>query len=198
MINLQGMKNMTLSEEVYLKLKNDVNTMAISANAFLNEQQLAEHYGISKAPIRAALHRLCLEGILLSYPRKGYVVVTLSDAEFKHAQNMRVLNECYAVELVAEKVTKEQLQELRILAGKENGVQGNMDFHMALAQLSGNRFLMEIIDRMLCAVTRTLNKLYSFDESQAIYSQRHIEIVDALIASDVERAKELLRDDILR
>ena len=69
---------------------------------------------------------------------------------------------------------------------------------MALAQLSGNRFLMEIMDRMLCAVTRTLNKLYLFDEGQAIYSQKHIEIVDALIASDVERAKELLQDDILR
>ncbi len=189
---------MTLSEEVYLKLKNDVNTMAISANTFLNEQQLAEHYGISKAPIRAALHRLCLEGILLSYPRKGYVVVTLSDAEFKHAQNMRVLNEGYALELVAAKATKEQLQKLRALAEQDTGVQGNMDFHMALAQLSGNRFLTEIIDRMLCAVTRTLNKLYSFDKSQSMYSQKHTEIVDALIDSDVERAKELLREDILR
>lgn len=189
---------MTLSEEIYLKLKNDVNTMVISTNEFLNEQQLAEHYGVSKAPIRAALHRLCLEGILLSYPRKGYVVATLSDSEFKHAQNMRVLNEGYAIELVCANATREQLQQLRNLAERETGVHGNMEFHLALAQLSGNRFLLETIDRMLCAVTRTLNKLYSFDRNQTGFSQIHIAIVDALLDSDLERAKKLLAEDILR
>lgn len=189
---------MTLSEEIYLKLKNDINTMVVSANEFLNEQQLAEAYGVSKAPIRAALHRLCLEGILLSYPRKGYVVATLSDTEFKDAQTMRVLNEGYAIELVCANATEEQLRELRRLAETETGVRGNMAFHLALAQLSGNRFLWETIDRMLCAVTRTLNKLYSFDREKTAFCQTHRGIVDALLEADADRAKQLLMEDIMR
>lgn len=188
---------MTLSEKVYLNIKEDVNTLVFRTNEFLNEQQLAERYDVSKAPIRAALHRLCLEGILISYPRKGYIIVTLSDADFQQAQNMRVLNEGYAAELICANASQEQLEHLRQIAEEGESVRSNMDFHLALGQFSGNRFLLETIGRLLCAVTRTLN-MYHFDSDKSTFQPLHIAIADALLERNAQKAKKLLQEDILR
>ena len=186
---------MTLSEEVYMKIKEDVNTLAIRANEFLNEQQLAEQYGVSKAPIRSALHRLCQEGILVSYPRKGYVVKTLSEAEYLQAQNMRVLNESYALELLHSRASREQLLKLREVAASGQGVRDNTAFHLAIADAAGNRFLYETVEHLLCAVTRTMYTCFPGD--QVTFRDSHIGIVDALLAGNLELAKKRLTEDIL-
>ena len=48
----------------------------------LNESKLVEHFGVSKAPVREALVRLCSEGVLKIIPRYGYVVVNLTYLSF--------------------------------------------------------------------------------------------------------------------
>lgn len=188
---------MTLSEEVYLKIREDVNTLAFGANEFLNEQRLAERYQVSKAPVRSALHRLCMEGILISYPRKGYVIHTLSDAEFQQAQALRVVNESYALELISQRAGREQLLDLRRTAGEGNTVRDNNNFHLALGRLSENGFLLDVIERLLCAVTRTLN-MYTFDSGSNDFQTAHINIADALLEGELALAKLRLREDILR
>lgn len=184
---------MTLSEEVYQKLKEDINTLVIKTNDFLNEQQLAEQYGVSKAPVRSALHRLCVEGILVSYPRKGYVIVLLNDSEFQQAQSLRAVNEGYAAELVCAGAKQEELLELKTIAQTSDSVRDNMKFHLTLAKLSGNVFLYETVDRLLCAVTRTLNT-YVFGTKQYPLRQSHTAIADALLERDAQKAKALNDD----
>lgn len=188
---------MTLSEEVYLKIREDVNTLTFEANEFLNEQQLAERYRVSKAPIRGALHRLCMEGVLVSYPRKGYLIHTLDDEQFRQAQELRVVNESYALELIHQGAERGQLLELRRIAGEGSSVRDNNNFHLALGRFSGNRFLLNVIERLLCAVTRTLN-MYTFDSSANNFQASHLRIVDALLEGDLDLAKLRLREDIHR
>ncbi len=188
---------MTLSQEVYLKIKDDVNTLAIKSNEFLNEQQLAEKYGVSKAPIRAALHRLCSEGILVSYPRKGYMVATLNDADFRSVQQIRVINECYCLELVLRNATRQQLLELRSQIATSHTMKDNLDFHLVLARLSGNRYLYSLVEQTLHMVTRTVWS-YLRSEERANFRESHLAILDALLTGDLALAKALMAADIQR
>lgn len=188
---------MTLSEKVYLKIREDVNTLVFSGNEFLNEKALAERYGVSKAPVRAALHRLCMENILISYPRKGYLIVTLTDAQFQQAQQLRVLNECYALELLSAGANRESFLELRELAAQGEGAKGNMDFHLALGRLTNNRFVEDVIRNLLCAVTRTLS-IHLFGQSITSFRTAHLAVVDSLLDGNLEAAKQYLTVDILQ
>lgn len=186
----------TLSETTYQRLKDEINTLVLSANEFLNEQQLAQRYGISKAPIRSALHRLCMEGILVSYPRKGYLIVTLNEDEFQQVQALRTHNECFALDLLARHASPQQLNRLMEIASGGRSAKDNLEFHTTLGRMTGNRFLEDIIEKLLSQVTRTFS-MHSFNEEINTFAPRHAAIVAALIEGDVEKAKCTLRADII-
>ena len=47
----------------------------------LTEGSLVEKFGVSKAPVREALVKLCSEGVLKSVPRYGYIIVRLNERD---------------------------------------------------------------------------------------------------------------------
>ena len=57
----------------------------------LNEKRLMELFGVSKAPVREALIKLCSEGVLRSVPRFGYMVIRMNDQDIRDILRMRVL-----------------------------------------------------------------------------------------------------------
>lgn len=90
----------TLSDKVYRAIKDDINNFRLNPDEFIVEREMAERYGVSKAPVREALHRLCREGRLISYPRKGYLIVSLNEMEFYQTQQLRLINEGFAVRIL--------------------------------------------------------------------------------------------------
>ena len=76
----ESLKNM-----VYQAILNGIFTDEYKPNQIINEQELVQKFGCSKTPIREALVTLCNEGILHSFPRFGYQVVSVSREE---AQNI--------------------------------------------------------------------------------------------------------------
>ena len=76
----ESLKNM-----VYQAILNGIFTDEYKPNQIINEQELVQKFGCSKTPIREALVTLCNEGILRSFPRFGYQVVSVSREE---AQNI--------------------------------------------------------------------------------------------------------------
>ena len=73
---------MTLTQRVYEQLREDIYMLEWNEYEFLTESALAEKYQVSKAPIREALYRLCQEGMMESYPRKGYRIRIISAEEY--------------------------------------------------------------------------------------------------------------------
>lgn len=59
----------------------------------LNEKRLMELFGVSKAPVREALIKLCSEGVLRNVPRFGYMVIRMNEQDIRDALRMRVLLE---------------------------------------------------------------------------------------------------------
>jgi DNA-binding GntR family transcriptional regulator len=184
----------TLSDKVYDAVKEDINNARLSSDAFLVESQVAKRYGVSKAPVREALHRLCREGRLISYPRKGYLIVSLSETEFFQTQQLRLVNEGFAVKYLVNNSSKEDIKILREFAQK-NDISGNRDFHSKLAELTGNNFLKEIVTHLLDVSIRTLN-VKSSSESGEMLKNYHFELIDSIVKHDEEKALEYLKMDL--
>ncbi|MDF2672398.1 MAG: transcriptional regulator [Clostridiales bacterium] len=186
---------MTLSEKVYCEIKRDLNSLAFSSNEFINENAMAERYGVSKAPVREALHRLCREGILISYPRKGYLIATLSEKEYKQIQHLRYVNECVVLEILAEKATKERILAILQSTAEETDVMRNTSFHQNLANATDNKVLAEIVEKLLGMVSRNLTLLYSLKKGISVVNY-HKEITRALMEKDIDLAKAYLKKDL--
>ena len=76
------------------------------------EIQLAEKLGVSRTPIREAIRKLELEGLVLMIPRKGAEVAKISEKSLKDVLEVRRSLEELAIELACQRMTDTDLQEL--------------------------------------------------------------------------------------
>ena len=183
-----------LSEKIYRKVKSEIDNGIIDGRSFLSESQLAKEYGTSKAPVRDALHLLCSQGYLISFPRKGYMINMFSIEEINQIQVIRRQLEKLCVKLVIENATDEEIQSLREFTGTQMGendpmMTNNSRFHIRLAELTGNEFLPEILKNLVNKVSQTVIKRPSDLE-------RHNRIIDALAERNLEKAERCLEEDI--
>ena len=89
-------KKMSLKEQVYTKIFNDLVVERFPPDEFLTEKQFIELYGVSKAPVREALIELCNEGILRSIPRLGYQIIPVTQKDITNSTELRLFIEMHA------------------------------------------------------------------------------------------------------
>ena len=108
----------------------------------LNEKRLMELFGVSKAPVREALIKLCSEGVLRNVPRFGYMVIRMNEQDIRDALRMRVLLETEALETAFPNLEERELAEIRDHVSKAAAKQNvdvwevwedNKQFHLLLA-----------------------------------------------------------------
>jgi DNA-binding GntR family transcriptional regulator len=123
---------------------------AFPAGSRLNEVELAGVLGISRAPVREALHRLAAEGIVTLVPRRGAYVRRFNGDELKELYEVREALETMAARLAATRATTEHTDALfavlrstglAISAGSDQSYPLDLDFHSAVLDASGNGHL---------------------------------------------------------
>lgn len=75
----QPIQRTSLSEEVYQRLQQQIITLALAPGQKLNDQELAEAFGVSRTPVREALKKLEEEGLVVA-KRGSRTNVTMLDA----------------------------------------------------------------------------------------------------------------------
>ena len=128
---------MSRSEEAYQYLKE-----AIMTNQLLPEQPIAEltvasELNMSRSPIREALRKLEVEGLIVTYPSRGSFVASLSSSEVEEISSLRVLLECWALERSINRIPDELLDELEAdfrSTAEDEGWEGR---HLADRKLHG-------------------------------------------------------------
>lgn len=186
---------MSLSSQVYEKMRADLNSLVFGGNEFLNEDALAKRYKVSKAPVRDALRQLCMEGVLISYPRKGYLIAGVTRQELSHVQHLRFLSEGYALELALKSASAQSLDALLELAEKPYSLEINTQFHRMLASLSESHTLQDVVDRLMSTAERPLS-LKNQATRPASLREAHIRLAKALISGDLQAARQALQDDL--
>ncbi len=114
----------------------------------LMEKQLAERMGVSRTPIREAIRKLELEGLVIMVPRKGAEVASITNKDIIDVLEVRATLEALAVRLACKKMSDEELNELvevneefRIAAAKKDVemiINKDVEFHDIIFHSSDN------------------------------------------------------------
>lgn len=183
-----------LSKTIYRQIQTDILSRVIDDRTILTENELAKKYGVSKAPVRDALHLLCAQGYLISYPRKGYLIRTYSNAEIRKIQVVRTHIERLSVMLAVENATDDEINSLRAYVRPQEPeidpekTNNNM-FHMRLAEISHNDYVPVVLRELI-------HKVCIVWIDQHFDVESHKAIVDALLERDEEKALAALEYDL--
>ncbi|MEV6288561.1 GntR family transcriptional regulator [Kribbella sp. NPDC051770] len=164
----------------------------------LIEERLTEQLGISRPPLREALRVLEQEGLIVTKPRRGSTVATLTDQDVFEILTLRSALERLAVELgvpvqVPErlKVAQDALLEMERCASAEDRgslVQAGYRFHSSLVALAGHRRLEEayasVQQQLLLCMARNLYAREHFYEDLHEHVARHRKLLDLVEAGD--------------
>ena len=191
-----------LRQSVYESLVELVINGRLKPGQHLAETELARLLGVSRQPVREALHRLAAGGWVDLRPNQGAFVHVPTDHEVDELLDVRELLEVETARLAVRAAGSQPMAWLReicrdgeaaIEAGDtERFVAVNNQFHAALAELAGNAVLAELAE----IVGRRVRWYYRLvapvrgEESCA----EHMELVEAIAADDAERAAKATRE----
>lgn len=191
-------------DAIYKKLKNAIRKRYIKQGSQLVEVALSQQLGVSRTPVRSAIKRLEVEGLVNSIPNRGAFVITPTSREIEETFMVRIELEQMAARLTAAIITPEQIEELNNLIEVEKRIFDNTnlddydlvnaDLHMKIAEFSGNTVLRTYVKALLDRTRIYLilfDPFFKLDYSPTI--DAHQEIVDALADHSAERAEELVR-----
>ena len=187
----------------------------VSGQKLPTEAALVERFQVSRTVVREALSRLKSLGLLEARQGSGVYVnkrAAFAPLQFdpRHSRSLQAVAqmvevrralEAEAAELAASRGTKQDLERIRgaidalqlAVAGGGDGVAEDVAFHRAIAQASGNPFLLATLEYLAqylheaTSVTRA-NEARRGDFAAQVRSE-HADIVEAIAAADPARAR---------
>ncbi len=196
-----------LYQEVAERLRQRIFAHELVPGEWIDEQKLAEQYGISRTPLREALKVLASEGLVELRPRRGcYVTEILRQDLDDIFPLMAMLEGRAAAEAVrrakpADILLLKQIHERLELAAREGRIESffeaNQEFHKAIQALAGNRWLLSVIQDLRKVLK--LSRLHSLSLEGRLQQslEEHRQIMRAFEAADVEKAESLMHDHLL-
>lgn len=201
-------KKETLTDKVHNSILEMIIQNAAPEDMVLNEGRLVEIFGVSKAPVREALIRLCSEGVLEIIPRYGYVVVRLTEKDEKDVANMRLMLETEALRNNFGKFSQCHLDRLREQIERSCAVSSmsiwdmlnfNEEFHMLLAANGENKIMNRFLGEILQIQKRIYARHWWRDQKTLDTNTNavpHMKIYQALCDGSLEQCMDALRHDI--
>jgi DNA-binding GntR family transcriptional regulator len=188
------MTSPTNEASAYSRLRAEILSLELVPGERLSERGLEAVLGASRTPIRAALIRLENEGLTRRAGR-GWQVTPIDLTEVRAAMEYREAIESAAVALAVERAEDSELDALLEIAeahrdrdDEVTGLRDGSSFHVALARLSRNRFLVDGMAGALTRLSRTRWLEMRSAESRAQARDEHVAIVTALKARDPDDA----------
>lgn len=186
------------AERVYSHVKQAVLERRYEGGTLLTEGDLAEAVGVSRTPVREALLRLEVEGLIKLYPKKGALVLPVSAQEIGDVVETRLLVEEHAARKVVPAAPQliERLEELldeqrRYAAAGDLAAVSVSDrcFHAEIVRSAGNRILERLYDQLRDRQLRMgVAVMHAHPDRIAKNIAEHAEILEALRTGDAEAA----------
>lgn len=147
-----------LRDVVFQTLRQAILHGELKPGERLMEIHLAERLGVSRTPIREAIRKLELEGLVVMMPRRGAMVASITEKDLKDVLEVRLTLEILAGEVACERITPELLEELK-KAGEEFDrlkdtedvdrlAEADVKFHEIIYTATGNARLINILNNL--------------------------------------------------
>ncbi len=206
---MRGMRTRkSLGELVYGNLRQAIVRGDLTPGTRLVESRIAGAQGISRTPVREAIHKLERERFIERLPRGGFSVLGLNRQDIVETFGIRSVLEGYAARLAALNYESDDLQPLeakidefeRLL--REKKLRGlpevNTQFHDLLYALSRSPRLVGMIDALRDHIFR-FRQIILKDERQArVSNEDHRLILEHIRRRDAEGVERLVREHIVR
>jgi DNA-binding GntR family transcriptional regulator len=204
-------KSLSLEEMVYTNLEEEILSGKLTRGTSLGEIPISLRLGVSRTPVRGALHRLSEDGLVEILPNRGAVVLGINSEDLIDIYHIRMRLEGLASASAAERISEEDLTKLSdavelaefYINKKDTEHLKELDtqFHSIIYRASGNRLLNKVLSELhrktkayrklsLSVPGRLEKSVFEHREILMAIKERNPEKADRLTSLHVERALE--------
>lgn len=195
-----------LRDVVFNTLRQAILRGELKPGERLMEIHLANQLGVSRTPIREAIRKLELEGLVTMIPRRGAEVAQITEKSMNDVLEVRRALDALCVELACERITPEELDNLKEACGKfEQATQTgdiqeiastDVALHDIIVQATGNQRLIQLVNNLAEQMYRYRFVYIKEEEQRGVLLEEHREICDSIAARDVVRARNAAKQHI--
>ena len=192
----------TLADKIYDNLKKEIVELELEPGRILLEEELSKELGVSRTPVHSALERLSHEGLVTMMKGKGSRVTPLTKHQLDDLFAVRSALEGVSVKLCARNATEEDLNKIQYLIDWQEEaclqrhknvaefLQGDTEFHVLIARIAGNDYLLRQLKQMM-ELTRRYIVAYTKEERMDSVVVEHKELFQKIKEKDEEAAMKL-------
>ena len=197
-----------LIDSVYARLRDLILSNVFRAGQKLVDRDLAEQLGVSRTPVREALGRLAMMGLVEARSRRGYYVRQYTAEEMTDLYEFRKILEMNVARLAAQNAEPAHMREFEHIlikserlaaesANHANTVKLDLEIHNLIARASGNVALYQAIhnlmDKVMCFIwVDWVDASVADTASFAAAHREHQRLIERIIARDADGAAEHL------
>ena len=189
-----------LRDVVFNTLRQAILRGELQPGERLLEIHLANKLGVSRTPIREAMRKLELEGLVLMIPRKGAVVAEITEKSLRDVLEVRKALEELAVRLACEKIQDEEIEELKAAAKEfENALisgdvtvfaEADVKFHDIIYRTTDNQRLIQLLYNLREQMYRYRVEYLKRKDSHEVLLAEHQRIIETIEKRDEKSAVE--------
>lgn len=200
--NLQIQMNdfLPLRDVVFNTLRQAILTGELKPGERLMEIHLANKLGVSRTPIREAIRKLELEGLVTMIPRRGAEVAQITEKSMNDVLEVRRAMDALCVELACERISDEELAQLstacdafaEAVKTKDIKVIAHADvaLHDIIVQATGNKRLVQLINNLSEQMYRYRFEYLKDTSRHESLIQEHHMIYEGILKKDKEAASQ--------
>lgn len=191
-----------LRDVVFKTLRQAILKGELKPGERLMEITLAKRLGVSRTPIREAIRKLELEGLVIMIPRKGAQVASITEKDLNDVLEVRRGMEELAIALACDRITQEEIQALKAAGDKFASLwekdnltelaEADVAFHEIIYNATNNNRLVQLLSNLREQMYRYRVEYLKDKKVSETLVEEHQAIYDALASCDKEAAVRLV------
>lgn len=205
-LKLRIQPSVSIRDRIYDHIKQEILSNRIPDDAILVETRLAEQMGVSRTPVREALHFLEREGLLELLPRAGYRMRRIDWDEFEEIVQIRQVVECLAGSWAITRINPEEIEALKENLRQSEATirQGDLSafpeldarFHEILARAGRNKRLFDLIQILRSDMLRYRIKSLNRTDSATLALDGHRRIFQCVLDGNSGGLDDAIRNHL--
>ncbi|MBM7095175.1 GntR family transcriptional regulator [Bacillus sp. H-16] len=203
---MEKISTLSIRENAFKQIRKEILNQQLRPGEKLSEAELADRLGISRTPVREALHKLELEGLVEIQPRKHCLVIGITPECLSEINLIRSELEPLASSHAVDHLTEEDLKYLDMLLQKSihyhsegdlpNLMKVHDEFHQLIIKASKLKRVVKILENMHDYIVSFRFSFLSRRELVERSIQEHAEILKALESKDKRKVESLVRNHL--
>jgi DNA-binding GntR family transcriptional regulator len=202
----RGTNGALIADRAYVALRDRIVTLRLPPGTALREDRLMDELGLGRTPLREAVKRLALEGLVDVRPRSGTYVTEVEAHDIVHISEVRAELEAQAARLAATRMDDEARAQAAGLDAELTAIDGTGSFdaymhldervHRFVWEAARNPYLADVLERFWAHSLRIWHLVLERVPAlpAAVHEQRAL--LDAVSAGDARRAGARMREHV--